>query len=65
MKFVIKDKGGSVRSKHKSLELANNKLRKVDAVKYSLYADDVDWLSGDEEALQGYIFSVSPERGTL
>ena len=60
MKFTVKDKDGFVKSTHKSLDLANAKLRKIDAVKYSLHADDVDWLTGYEEALQGYNYSVQP-----
>jgi len=58
--FTIKNKCGEIVSRHKSLELANAKLRKIDAVKYSLYADDVDWLTGHEEALQGYNCTVQP-----
>ena len=57
-KFTISDNQGNVMSKHNTLELANNKLRKIDAVKYSLYADDVNWLNNHEEALQGYNYSV-------
>ena len=59
-KFTIRNEHGKIISKHKNLELANNKLRKIDAVSHSLYADDGDWLTGQEEALQGYNHSVTP-----
>ncbi len=59
-KFAIRNECGEIVSKHNTLELANSKLRKVDSVSHSLYADDVDWLAGQEKALQGYNHSVSP-----
>jgi hypothetical protein len=58
-KFAIVDTADCrVISRHKNLDLANAKLRKIDAVKYSLYATDVDWLQGEEEALQGYRYKI-------
>lgn len=53
-KFQIIDNSNNIISKHKTLDLANARLRKIDSVKCSLYASDVDWLTGKEEALQGY-----------
>ena len=61
MKYqIIKNNCKSVISRHKSLTLANQKLRSIDSVKYSLHATDVDWLQGQEEALQGYYHSIVP-----
>jgi hypothetical protein len=59
-KFAVRNKHGEIVSQHKTLGLANSKLRKIDSVSHSLYADDVDWLTDQEEALQGYNHSVSP-----
>lgn len=59
-KFAIRNKHCEIISKHKNLELANSRLRKIDSVSHSLYADDVDWLTGQEEALQGYSHSIAP-----
>ena len=57
-KYIIIDGDGDVISRHKTLDLANAKLRQIDTVKYSLYSSDVDWLAGQEGALQGYKYSV-------
>jgi len=58
MKYQIINTYCEVISTHKTLELANAKLKKIDAVKYCLHASDVDWLKGKEEALQGYKHSI-------
>ena len=57
-KFIIVDSNLSIVSRHKTLNAANKKLRLIDAVKYSLYATDVNWLRDDEEALQGYNYFI-------
>ena len=57
-KFLIVDSNLSIFSRHKTLDAANKKLRLIDAVKYSLYATDVNWLHGKDEALQGYNYFV-------
>ena len=57
-KFVIVDSNLSIFSRHKTLDAANKKLRLIDAVKYSLYATDVNWLRDKEEALQGYNYCI-------
>ena len=57
-KFMIVDSNLSIFSRHKTLNAANKKLRLIDAVKYSLYATDVNWLRDKEEALQGYNHSI-------
>ncbi len=49
---IIKD--GYVISKHKTLALANQKLKRIDTVKYSLYSTDLDWIKYNEEANMGY-----------
>ena len=57
-KFLIFDSNLSIFSRHKTLDAANKKLRLIDDVKYSLYATDVNWLHGKDEALQGYNYSI-------
>jgi len=57
-KFLIVDSNLSIFSRHKTLDAANKKLRLIDAVKYSLYATDVNWLRDKEEALQGYNYFI-------
>jgi len=47
-------------SKHKSLLLANNRLKKNDAVRYTNYATDVEWLKIREYAYCGYKYKVLP-----
>jgi len=63
MEYTVKNKHGEIVSGHKNLELANSKLREIDTVQHSLYATDVDWLTGDLEALQGYNHTVQPKEG--
>lgn len=57
-KFVVIDRHGDIRSTHKTLELANKKLRAIDTVKYCLYAGDVSWLKNSDECYQGYEYRV-------
>ena len=64
-KFVIFDSNLSIVSQHKTLDAANKKLRLIDAVKYSLYATDVNWLHGKDEALQGYNYFVGAYNSNL
>jgi len=64
-KFLIVDSNLSIFSRHKTLDAANKKLRLIDAVKYSLYATDVNWLHGKDEALQGYNYFVGAYNSNL
>lgn len=56
--YVIINRDRDIISRHKTVVLANAKLRKIDSVHSSLHATDVDWLKNDEEALQGYDYCV-------
>ena len=64
-KFLIVDSNLSIVSRHKTLDAANKKLRLIDAVKYSLYATDVNWLRDKEEALQGYNYYIGAYNSNL
>lgn len=57
-KFVVIDRHGDIRSTHKTLELANKKLKAVDTVRCCLYAGDVPWLKNFDECYQGYKYRV-------
>jgi len=63
MEYTVKNKHGEIISIHKNLGLANSKLREIDTVQHSLYTTDVDWLTGHEEAHQGYNHTVQPKEG--
>lgn len=59
-KFKVVNGLGDTISKHKTLDLANQKLRDIDNVSRSLYSSDVNWLKNKEEALVGYHCQVLP-----
>jgi len=61
MKYKIIDKHGYKISSHRSIEAANRALKRVDSVKYSVYAPDFPGLTFSQEANQGYNYSISPE----
>lgn len=58
-KFKIKNQYGETISRHKTLDTANAKMRKIDNIRHTIYATDVDWLSGNQYALQGYNFQLT------
>jgi hypothetical protein len=58
--FKIVNNNNEVISKHKSIVLANTRLKEIDCVQHTLYASDTGWLSGNEEAYQGYNHSILP-----